>query len=118
MAIEALKLKLRNTGITLTNDECTLLADDLPISCTIKRGRSTAVVPNVLRSMLTIDFIKDQARLKWNELNESIFSSFSDKECNDNYLQVCTFPLVAFLKTTQKGFSDVLRQLNMFLYQV
>ena len=110
MALEALKLKLRNAGITLTNAECTLLADDLPISCTIKRGRSTAVVPNVLRNMLTIDFIEDQARLKWNELNESNFSLFSDKECrnriNDNYLQVCAFPLVVFVKTTQKGFSE------------
>ena len=110
MALEALKLKLRNAGITLTKDECTLLADDLPVSCSIKRDRSTAVVPNVLRSLLTVDFIEDQARLKWNELNDSNFSLFSDKECknriNDNYLQVCAFPLVVFVKTTQKGFAE------------
>lgn len=110
MALEALKLKLRNAGITLTNDECTLLVDDLPLSCAIKRSRSTAVVPNVLQNMLTIDFIEDQARLKWKELNESNFSLFSDKECknriNDNYLQICACPLVVFVKTTQKGFSE------------
>ena len=110
MALEALKLKLRNAGIILTNDECILLADDVPISFTMKRGRSAAVVPNVLRNMLTIDFIEDQARLKWNELNESNLSLFSDKECknriNDNYLQVCAVPFVVFVKTTQKGFSD------------
>lgn len=108
--LAATKAKLTSAGISLSQEECKLLASDLPVTFSLKYGRATMAVPKLHRNNITTDFISAQVKQKWTELEELDLALYSDKdskhEIDDVYLQACSYPLVVYVRTIQKGFSD------------
>ena len=113
--MDALQSRLRDasdTGVTLTKSDCLLLLENsFSASLTLRFGRSKAVLRNLHRSKLSVDFVKEQATSIWTEaLKDAQFSLYTEKdtdvEVNDSYLQLCVSGITVYVRTRQKGFSD------------
>lgn len=55
--LAAAKAKLQSARITLSQEECKLLANDIPVTFSLKFGRANMTVPKLHRNNITIDFI-------------------------------------------------------------
>lgn len=59
-----------DTGVTLTKNDCLLLLleeHNSSVSLTLKFGRSKAVLRNLVRRKLTVDFVMEKASNVWTE---------------------------------------------------